>query len=197
MGALSPGGTAVDVGSNVGVYTVAMAKRVGSNGHVYAFEPEDDNYDDLVRHLKLNGVSEQCNAFKKAVGRSVGRSEFVGKRNTESRLATARDEATGSVEVTTLDVALPDRKVDVLKVDVEGHEEHVLSGADSILGDPQRRPTTVVVELHPFAWADLGTTWDSVTAPLLDAGYVLTDASGDEPKFTGQMMWIIAEEPKH
>ena len=55
---VQPGMTVVDVGAHVGFYTLLAARLVGTNGRVYAFEPNPEVYNILVRNIQINGYQD-------------------------------------------------------------------------------------------------------------------------------------------
>jgi len=77
------------------------------------------------------------------------------------------------VSVITLDEYFKDRKVNLLKIDVEGFEQAVLEGAVNLLKDKQRRPRAIFIEMHPFAWPVSGASSPGILALLARAGYGL------------------------
>jgi len=137
---LKPGDTFVDVGANIGIHTVLAAKRVGSKGKVFSFEPEAGNLQILKRNLEENRC-QNVTVVQAAVGNKKGRMTFyVDKRNigTHSLLtkhirADRRKEV--QVDVVTLNDYFNKRKlgIDVMKIDVEGYEPAVLLGSRSVL----------------------------------------------------------------
>ena len=139
---LGPGMTFVDVGANIGLYTVAAAKLVGATGRVYAFEPEPGNYALLQHNLELNEARNVVTE-KMAVGCAATERNLNISRNsigTHSLLrrpqsSVAADREAIQVQVITLDEYFADvpGRVDTLKVDVEGYEPFVLKGAARLL----------------------------------------------------------------
>lgn len=137
---LKPGMTFVDVGANIGIFTVVGAHLVGPSGAVVCFEPEPSNYRLLLQNLARNGVTN-VRAENVAVGaRAETRTLHLEGRSiaTHSLLTTHRTgriEAQIEVNVVRLDEHLtPDiERIDLLKIDVEGYEPFVLEGAESIL----------------------------------------------------------------
>ena len=67
------GDVAVDVGANIGLYAIALAKRVGDSGRVHAFEPDPTNFRALDRHCRLNQVTTRVVPHQLAVAGADGR----------------------------------------------------------------------------------------------------------------------------
>jgi FkbM family methyltransferase len=182
MAELRPGDTVVDVGAFVGLYSVAVARRLGPGGRVVAFEPDPDSFALLAQHVRLNGVEGRVELVRAAVGERSGEVPFLGGGLSESHVLGGSAPAAGRVPCVTLDEVLEGRRVDVLKVDVEGYEAQVLSGAHRILADPARRPRALFIELHPYAWPAFGTTADELLGSLRRLGYEPTSVGGGPPR---------------
>lgn len=178
MSEVRPGDTVADVGAFIGLYTVALAKRVGDTGRVFAFEPDPHNWPLLSAHVRLNGVEGRVELVQAVVGACEEELQFLSGRGSESRVA---DGEAGAVPVPCrrLDSIFGDRRLDILKVDVEGYEEHVLRGAEKLLADPDRSPRGVYLEVHPYAWAPLGTSSESLLEVLRKHRYVVSTLSGE------------------
>jgi FkbM family methyltransferase len=174
------GDVVVDVGANIGLYALALAKRVGTEGRVHAFEPDPANFRALDRHCRLNGVTGQVVLHQAAVAQKDGRVPFETGRGCESRIGSG---ATAfQIDCVCLDSAFACERVDILKIDVEGFEEVVLRGASQLLGEQKRGPRFIYLEVHPYAWRELGTTADSLLTLLTERGYVVEDSSGQPVK---------------
>lgn len=154
---LEPGGVAVDVGANIGYVTNLMATRVGPDGKVIAFEPQPTVYAALERNVtrwkrdpRLGAVELHSLAVSNRAG--IGRLEMQPDFERHMGLATlggpAQRDDLDEVEVSlvTLDEQLGDQAVDLIKIDVEGHEHAVLEGARGLLHDYRVR--YVVFEEH-------------------------------------------------
>jgi FkbM family methyltransferase len=169
---LRPGGTAVDVGANVGLHTLTMASAVGPEGSVLAIEPNPVAVARLRANLALNDLDARV--LVHAVSDRVGEMPLFVPDGVNNNLGQARlgprDGLTagGSVAVTTLDlVAERLDALDLLKIDVEGFEVAVLRGARRTL---ERFRPVVLLEYEPELWLDAGHRWDDLVDLLADVG---------------------------
>jgi FkbM family methyltransferase len=156
---LGPGAVAIDVGANLGEWTVPLARAVGAGGQVLACEPAPLAAAALKATLRANAL-RQAEIIRCAVGDHDGSVEFTVPVITSARTDTgiARIGAPGSGH-TALDVALSSidslvaerrlDRVDLIKIDVEGHEKQVLDGAEITLG--RFRPAMVIETGHESA----------------------------------------------
>jgi len=177
-GAIAPGATVWDIGANVGLFTLAAARAAGPGGRIVAFEPFPDNVAALKRHLRLNAITN-VQVVEAAVGREAGRARMAaGDSLSEARVA-----ADGAVDVPV--VAL-DGWVDaggahppsVVKIDVEGAELDVLSGAGAALA---HRPV-ILLSVHSADLAVRCLAW------LTAAGYRVEGVGGEPPRDTSE--WV-------
>jgi FkbM family methyltransferase len=139
---------AIDVGANIGIYTVVLAAALGAGGRVLAFEPAPENVERLRRNLQMNGISN-VDVFPLAVG---ARSESVALYlsddaacHSTSAVAAQRRGRSLTVAASSLDTVWNDARrpgVSVMKVDVEGTELAVLEGARELLA--ACRPTLLI-----------------------------------------------------
>ena len=139
---LAPGDTFVDIGANVGWFTIRGADRVGPKGRVHSFEPRTQTHALLARSIKDNGFDKRCSLHKVALASEVAASRLVWMPETEnpggSRLvrdnAELVDDMAGEdVQMVTLDSIDIQGNVPVMKLDVEGAEAMVLQGAKTFL----------------------------------------------------------------
>jgi FkbM family methyltransferase len=135
-----PGDVFVDVGANVGAYSL----RAGSRGmKVYSFEPNPENAKILMRNAEINNLQVDVRQF--ALGATEGTARLSPSGAT-SRIASDGDVG---VEMKTLDgFELP--RLDLLKVDVEGYELEVLKGSKKTIA--RCRPV-MMVEMHDWLGA--------------------------------------------
>jgi FkbM family methyltransferase len=148
---LPPGGTALDIGANLGEWTVPLARAVGTTGRVIAVEPNPAIAAALSRTLAINNLT-QTQVLDLAVSDRRGSAELVlnPASSGESRLGTST-ESRSSVTVQThrLDDLVAKHgvnRLDLVKIDVEGHERQVLEGATATLR--RFRPAVVIESGH-------------------------------------------------
>jgi len=154
---LRPGDTAVDGGANVGYMTCLMAQACGPNGEVHAFEPHPRILERLRRNIAaLPQPRADVVVHARALSRHSGSAvlqEPEGFAENQGRAFLGSNGSGGlDVETTTLDEHFPATRVQLLKLDVEGHELEVLEGARSLL--QERRLTTVIFEAHQSVLRD-------------------------------------------
>jgi len=161
---IGPGMCVVDVGANEGIFTLMAARLVGAGGTVHAFEPSPRDRDRLVANVSINGLSN-VSVHAAALGRVAGKAllQVAGAEhpghNTIGGFAYAETAAYSvEVEVTTLDQvaeASALRRMDLLKVDVEGSETAVLQGGQDAL---RRFRPIVVVEAQEASLQQMGSS---------------------------------------
>jgi FkbM family methyltransferase len=194
MAKVRRGDTVADVGAFIGLYTVALARRVGAEGRVHAFEPDRASYSRLCQHVQMNGVSDRVRAYPSAVGAESTHLRFAGNRGSESTVATSSAEGAEQVEAVCLDSVFAAEPVDLLKIDVEGYEVHVLRGAVRLLKDASRAPRTIFVEVHPTAWERFGVTDRSLLESLWQVGYKVFDLGGNDVSRIAEHGAIVAQK---
>ncbi len=136
----------VDVGANVGSYTVLACAAAGARG--YAFEPVPGAYRRLVENVRLNQLGSRVRCLQKGVGARQGSLEFTSDSDTTNHALAAGEtsESSISVEVTSLDAALKGESPALAKIDVEGYEARVLAGASETLR--KQALHSVILELN-------------------------------------------------
>jgi FkbM family methyltransferase len=177
-----PGDIIADVGAYIGLYTVALAKRVGSDGQVIAFEPDSENFDILRQHVAINSVQKQVKLVQAAVSDHDGVVSFNAGNDSQSHIDPIPCENNQSVAAACLDTVFADNRLDILKIDVEGYEEAVLKGGANLLIDPKRCPRIIYIEVHPYAWDASGTMSLSLLGFLADRNYMVMSLAGQQVK---------------
>jgi FkbM family methyltransferase len=155
---LRKGDRFVDIGANIGSYSILAAGVRGSQ--VFAFEPVPQTFAKLVRNLRVNGIESLAVGEQVAAGEASGVLKFTADRDTMNQVAP--DNYTGrliEVPVRCLDEMLAEFPAVMWKVDVEGFEEQVLRGAAKVLRHPELR----VVLLEGSS--------QEITSTMEDAGF--------------------------
>ncbi|MFN7835092.1 MAG: FkbM family methyltransferase [Burkholderiaceae bacterium] len=135
-----PGDQVIEVGSNIGTHTIALARKVGSNGRIHAFEPQRIVYQNLCANLSLNGILN-VDSYLMAVGDSENVA-YIPEINyqTPNNFGGMRVRHTvggTSVRQIKLDDFLDLPSLKLLKVDAEDMELHVFNGAAELINRHQ------------------------------------------------------------
>jgi FkbM family methyltransferase len=172
---LRPGDGFIDVGANIGVYTLLAASLVGETGRVEAFEPGLKVLVRLKENVALNHLST-ASIHAAAVGNVQGSIRLTRDLDTMNRVFTGPFEDKGTSKTTVavpcvrLDDVLPDRVYAMGKMDIEGAEPLALQGAQGML--KAANPPVWLLEmnslLHGFGWTER-----QLMDWLKDRGYAL------------------------
>jgi FkbM family methyltransferase len=131
-----PGMVVWDVGANAGFYTLAFSRLVGETGRVFAFEPLAENANNLLRHLQLNQI-RNARVIQAALAGDTGLTGFsIAESNAMGHISP--QDGSYLVPTFTADDFLarhPEARPDLLKIDIEGAESALLSGASQLLRD--------------------------------------------------------------
>jgi FkbM family methyltransferase len=154
-GLLKAGDCYVDVGANVGRLVIPAAKIVGSNGKVFAFEPVKKNLAMMRRNLSRNALTAEIHIEPVAVAEKAGSTTvYLNVRDGWHTIIKGVNSSGGSYLGTTqiptisLDAYMAEkniRRIEMLKIDVEGAELQVLQGAETLLR--AQAIDTLIVEL--------------------------------------------------
>lgn len=144
------GDTVIDLGANVGFYTLLAARLVGESGKVYAFEPDPKTYKLLTRNIELNQYSNVI-PVKKAINNEVGTAKFYlsPEPGADTLYREKNHRRYIEVETDTLDHFFQgkDQTIDVIKMDVEGAEMAALIGMDKLVN--QNENLKIFLEFVP------------------------------------------------
>jgi FkbM family methyltransferase len=168
---LRPGDVFVDLGANIGFFSLFASTLVGSQGRVYAVEPAPETFSMLVANIERNhatNVIPQPLAAGATRGQAVlhdvigehlrGAATIARGPDERTDRATARPPVTVSVLSVREMVALEDlRRTRLIKVDVEGAELDVLNGLSEMYESGHARPS-LAIEVHAANDADMPAT---------------------------------------
>ncbi|HEY1936093.1 MAG TPA: FkbM family methyltransferase [Acetobacteraceae bacterium] len=181
--AVQDGDVAVDVGANVGYFTVLLATLAGPHGRVVSFEPGADNLARLERNIAVSG-KENITVVTQPASDVAGPTRFYLNADASGGHAlwdpgrfpgnakSAAQVRAVDVVATTLDdevarLGLPPPKL--IKIDTEGAEHRVLKGATGLLRE--RRVRYIIAELHDFGLDQLGSSQQDLRGFMAQFGY--------------------------
>jgi len=133
--------TVLDIGSNIGYYAILEARILGENGRVICIEPVRRNFQALLKNIELNNV-DNAEAINVALSdkRGLAKARLLDDKNYSAP-------QTENVRVTTLDnIFSNNRKIDLIRMDVEGHEYRVIKGGLNII---KKHLPSFLIEVHP------------------------------------------------
>lgn len=169
-----PNMNVIDIGANIGYYTLLAAKLVGNKGRIFAFEPEPANYALLVKNIKINEF-KNITALQKAVSNKTGKVKFfLDKAEPGAHsLYKVRESAAESIEVDciSLDDFFKDNEgsVDFIKIDVEGAEVTVLLGMTKLI--ERNKNLKILTEFWPPGLIGSGFSPREYWDKLVEAGF--------------------------
>ena len=166
---LRPGARFLDVGANLGYFSILAATWVGSAGCVYAFEPEPENFALLTANLALNGYEGRVHACQAALSDHDGIGHLLLHPDNLGDHQLSAESCASSVEVDLVEgapwFAGREQRLDVVKIDVQGAEHAVVCGLLPLLA--ASGPTLrLLVELTPASLRAAGTSGAALIGTL-------------------------------
>jgi FkbM family methyltransferase len=136
----------VDVGANVGSYTILACAAIGARG--CSIEPVPATFQRLVENVRLNHLEDRVQCFNLGVSSEAGFLQFSSDMDVGNRALADGEQRAGGIRVPvqSLDSLLEGRAPNLIKIDVEGYETRVLAGAVCTLGNPSLH--SVIMEVN-------------------------------------------------
>jgi FkbM family methyltransferase len=143
---LGPQDLFIDIGANVGSYTMLACGVRGARG--YCFEPVPSTYRRLLDNLSINNLPPRVVAMNIGLSNTDGSLSFTNNEKTENHVVSKSEAGTQSVRVPVqrLDTVLAGEPPSMMKIDVEGFETAILDGAEKTLSNPSLH--SVLIELN-------------------------------------------------
>lgn len=170
------GDVCFDVGANIGYFTLLFSKFNGGSD-VHIFEPIKSNIEMIEKSLAINSI-KNVTINQTAVGNSDGNISFsISEDSAFSSIHdTGRKPLSEVIEVGVLKIDTyvnqnDIKRIDVLKIDVEGAEELVIMGAKNTLTDPNKRPRLVMIELYDLNLKGFNTSRVEIIRKMKEYGY--------------------------
>jgi FkbM family methyltransferase len=142
---LKEGDIAVDIGANIGYYTLLFAKLVGKKGKVIAFEPEPETFTLLKKNVETSRY-KNIEIHQKAVSDKEGKVRLYLHRGDLGYNSISKSKGCyKSIEVDAIRVDDYVKKADFIKIDIDGGEEKAMKGMTELL----KQPLTMITEFAP------------------------------------------------
>jgi len=193
---ITEGMTVFDVGAHVGHYTLLAAKRVGLTGHVYAFEPEPENYALLVKNVELNGYSNITCVNMAISDRTDLLTFYVSREGNDLHSLIDQSSLAGATRIQVPAISLDEysasaglQNIDLIKIDIEGAELLAVAGISRLLEQSGR--LLMILEFAPELIRRGGKPPLCMLQSLLDNGL---EVSAIEGAVSGP---IVAKEDMH
>lgn len=189
---LKPGMNVVDIGSNLGYYTLLECRHIGDNGKVVVIEPHPENFCILWKNVTRNQYQQKVIFYQAAVtthsctGRLYTSKKYNLHSLTSSMLNTENyiEVSTYTLDEIVEQIALP---IHLIRMDIEGHEVEAIQGMHKTI---KRDKPLLFIELHPFIVG--GDAIVGVLKQLQDFGYEVewvVDRLRDQPWHSPMLLW--------
>lgn len=168
----------IDIGANIGITTVAIARKVGEGGKVYSFEPVPEYFDTLRKNLSSNKL-ENVKVYELAVTDQVGTLNFY-QNGFSSGIIFEEGAEKFEASTTTVDRFLSEEKIeriDLIHMDCEGSELLVLKGARETL---RKNKVRIFCEIHHDSLKRLSQSVQHIVRYLQELGYEVRSVSLDD-----------------
>lgn len=171
---LTPNGVFIDIGANVGFYSLNLAKKISDQGKVIAFEPYSINYHRLQANIKLNQL-HNIDAYPFAIGNSNKELNLYVEQNSKNLGGISKIKASNSNEIQVEQKSLDNfilplglNQIDCIKIDIEGAEFEALQGMKQTL--IQFKPC-LLIEISPTIIAKTNHQPEDIYKFLAELGY--------------------------
>jgi len=180
---IKEGNVVVDIGANIGYFTLIFAKLVGKNGSVFAFEPELNNFNILKKNIEINNYAN-VKLVKKAISDKTKIMRlFLNDSNKGSHTLGKQKNNKQSTEIES--VRLDDffdinNKIDFIKIDIEGAEIDAINGMSKILQN--NKDLKILIEYNPLMLKGFGITSQKFFTTLRELNFNIYDLDDQNKK---------------
>lgn len=151
---IKKGDVVLDIGANIGFYTKILSELVGDMGKVYAFEPDKTNFSHLINNTKNLSNVEFIN---KAVSNKTGKITLYQSDllNVDHKTYATKDYTSKTeIDCIAVDDIIPNKKVDFIKIDIQGYEYFAFKGMQEIFKANDN--LKIITELYPYGLNNSG-----------------------------------------
>jgi FkbM family methyltransferase len=184
---LRPDQIFVDVGANVGAFTILASGAV--RARTIAFEPTPNSFDDLLLNVKLNSLENYVDCRQIALSNQKGEVFFTRELNTLNHVVLTPNSESGAVirvKVSTLDEELTSCSAVMIKMDAEGYENHILDGASQTFSSPALLALIVEINANCHRY---GLTESQIFERILNYGFIAVAYDPVERRLTPCHSW--------
>ncbi|HEX3036647.1 MAG TPA: FkbM family methyltransferase [Thermodesulfobacteriota bacterium] len=191
---LQLGDVVLDIGSNIGYYSLLESRLVGQNGTVYSLEPVEKNFNILQKNVELNRIAN-ISCYKLAAGDKISRTSInVSMKGNWSSIGHINEakwfEKIEEVPMVTVDKFLQGKRLpQLIRMDIEGYEYFVLKGMLSTLDSKPK----LMIEIHPRFLTDkqLSEMFAILKEKNYDKVYVIDDTPERFLNSKAQIPWAV------
>lgn len=182
---IKKGDTVLDIGANIGYYTLLFAKLVGEGGKVYAFEPDPINFGLLKKNVELNGYQNVV-LIQRAVSNKAGKIKLYLCENNSGMHRIYKSKFCRrfiEIESIILDEYFKgfDKKINFIKLDIEGAEAVAMEGMSRLL--QANKDIKVITEFAPVSIKEFGAEPERyLKNVLLNHGFKLYEINENKNK---------------
>jgi FkbM family methyltransferase len=141
---LRPDELFIDIGANIGSYTILAVAEVKARS--ISIEPVPETFKNLVQNIKINNIESSVSALNIGIGRTKTVLKFTQNLDTTNHVVADDFENGIEVPIQTLDSICNGQEPSILKIDVEGFEAEVIYGGKSVLGNKSLK--AIIIELN-------------------------------------------------
>lgn len=180
---IKKGDMVLDLGANIGYWTCLLAELVGDKGHVYAFEPEPNNFQLLKKNVEINGY-KNVTLEQKAVSDKTGKIRlFISDVKTDHRIYDwSGHQNSIEIDAVRLDDYFKDNEliINYIKSNLQGADFAAVQGMSSLI--KRSKALKMIVEYHPDTMLEFGSDPKEFIEVLVSEGFKLYDVGSCEMK---------------
>jgi FkbM family methyltransferase len=179
---VQPGMVVLDLGANIGYYTLLLESLVGPQGKVYAYEPSSDNINILKENIKLNNKEDVIDVFHAGVSDKVGSEtlylseqsnvhNFITSYRSKMKDNSAEDDVE-EVDMFDIDTLIKNKRpINFIRMDTEGYEVKVFRGMKSFVKQTNHE-IKILFEVHRSRYDDREFNMNKELTWLFQSGFV-------------------------
>ena len=195
MHVLRQNNTFIDVGSNVGIYSILASKVIGAKS--ISFEPHPNTFKKMIKNFSINSINHLVNPINKGVGSKVEKLNFTNFHDTRNILNKIQNNNNLKkneiiqVEITTLDKEINLDDEYFIKTDTEGYEYQVLQGGLNTIKN--KKLIGLIIETNSMS-EEFGYSREIIHKNLESNGLILVDYDPFKRKITKKTNFLMSDD---